>query len=554
MLSIVSEDRGLATGVSSDEVTTLLQARVRELEERLAADAQSLHTYEARFRALQDLSIAAIFVLRIVRDGRTQIRDLKILDLNETALELLGGSRAEMLGGSVFCGVIGDSEFARGLMEVARDGASTTFDVHLARDSSGLERVHVLGRAARIDAETVTLTVVDLTERDALHARAALTDRLVCLGRLVAGVAHEFNNPLTWIISTLEHIRTTLRDRAPDMLEPIDQALEGTARLRRIVADMRSGIGPTLSGAAVEIGPAIESALRMASHAIKPRARAVSEVEPDLPRVVADPARLAQVILNLVLNASEACVGPAPGRMSVSARRRGTEHVALIVKDNGCGMEEAVVRRALEPFFTTRAGKGGTGLGLWICQSIVETFGGTLTIRSVLGQGTEVEVLLPVLRPIELPDPEPSHLPESASSLPTQELRPVPESAPDRLRVLVVDDEPLVALALKRLLAKLHDVVVEHAPARALDRIAAGERFDVILSDLTMPEMDGVDFFVTAETLDEGLAGRVIIVTGGTSPEIAAGVRDRGLELLEKPFDGERIRRTVGKIRRRSDL
>lgn len=499
-----------------------------------ALPASGIHT------ASQAGSIVEI-VARAVRDQGNEIHDLVVVDLNERALALFGEGHADAIRGLCVKSIV-DPNLAKILIGVARNGTNAEVDGVLI---AGTRRVHLYGRASRTDPDEVALAAIDVTERDARRARAAVEDRLGGLARVVMGVSHEFNNPLTWIGATLEQLRASLVERQRDRdLESLDAALSGVARLTRVIGEIRSA-DPTGDHTVISVSQAIESAIAIARPSLG-CVRVACSIGADLPHVRGD-RRLAHAIVGILRNAAEA----APTTISVSATRS-AGHVQVVIGDDGFGMEDAVVRHAFEPFFTTRTGTGATGLGLWIVRSLIDAFGGTIALRSTLGVGTEVELLLPALvasaadpvRRTESGSPDPGPLaPE----------QPAPQATNARLRVLVVDDEPHVANTLRRLLSKSHDVVVEHRAAPALERIASGERFDVVLTDLIMPEMDGIEFFVTAETLDEELARRFIVITGGASPEVMAGIRARGLPLIEKPFDAATIRDTIGTLQARDN-
>jgi CheY-like chemotaxis protein len=257
------------------------------------------------------------------------------------------------------------------------------------------------------------------------------------------------------------------------------------------------------------------------------------ELTADLPRVQADSSRLTQVLLNLLINAAEALPAVEAGGGNVWVRARSdAQGVALTVSDDGCGIAETDMERVFEPFFTTRAAIGGTGLGLWISRSIIESFDGELELRTAVGRGTTVELRLRAAAGAVRSDPP----------------RDDPSSAPAPgvpLRVLVVDDEPLVLRSVTRFL-RGHIVSTETRPAQVLERIRAGEQFDVILTDLTMPGMDGFELLLTAEMIDEGLVGRIVVMSGGTAEEIWRAIREHGNRTIEKPFDGRHLRALVG--------
>ena len=199
------------------------------------------------------------------------------------------------------------------------------------------------------------------------------------------------------------------------------------------------------------------------------------------------------------------------------------------MKDTGHGIAPEVLDRIFEPFFTTKPAGVGTGLGLAICHGIVTGLGGEIRVESQPGRGSVFRVILP---PARAPAPEPAD-------------RPGPASAP-RGRILVVDDEPLVGRAIQRILGADHEVVVETSGRAALARAERGERFDLLLCDLMMPEMTGQDLLEALERTAPDLAGRVVFLTAGAFTPAAREFLERTRRpRLEKPFEAEALERLV---------
>ena len=486
-------------------------------------------------RAFLDSSIAATLLVRASAEPPSA---LEVVDANRAAADLFRTTGEELRATTLASEVLTQALW-NDVAAVLATGDARDVDVRFAHPRlRGGSRVHLRGRVVRF-TDGALLSLVDLTERDELSNRAALDERLAALGRLAVGVAHEFNNPLAWVTANLEHLRSELADRgADDLLEVVDESLEGTVRLRRIVQDLRAGttVSP-LGPGGIALAPAVEVAARTAAHAIQRRGRLEVHLPADLPPVIADSPKLIQVLLNLLINASESLppLEEGGGNVHISARTDG-DGVVLQVSDDGCGIAVGDVERAFEPFFTTRAGSGGTGLGLWISRSIMESFGGRLDLSSVVGQGTTVALRLRIGDAVATP---------SVSTPDGEQLR---ATAP--LRVLVVDDEPFVARAVTRFL-RGHTVTIETRPERAIARIRAGERFDVVLTDLTMPTTDGFELLLTAEMLDEGLAGRIVVMSGGTADETWRAIQEQGIRTIDKPFDRRRLRAIVGAFSRR---
>jgi CheY-like chemotaxis protein len=270
----------------------------------------------------------------------------------------------------------------------------------------------------------------------------------------------------------------------------------------------------------------------MAWNEIRHRARLVKNYG-KTPPVQASESRLGQVFLNLVVNAAQAIAeGDAENneiRISTSVDPGGS--VVIEIADTGPGMPPEVLVRLFTPFFTTKPMGVGTGLGLSICHRIVTGFGGSIDVKSEVGKGTAFRIALPPAR-AEVPEEAPSEPPGMG--------------ARRRGRILVVDDEPTLARAIQRTLSAEHDVVALGSAEEALDRIRAGERFDVILCDLMMPQMTGMDLHAELSRVAREQAGQMIFVTGGAfTPRARAFLDETPNQRIEKPFHPLHLRALI---------
>jgi signal transduction histidine kinase len=264
----------------------------------------------------------------------------------------------------------------------------------LRRDRSRL--VELEQANARLRQET--------EERMQLELQLAQAQKLEALGRLAAGLAHEVNNPLSFIISNLHHVQQELKvlataqpaDSLEELQESCHDALHGCARIQRLVQDVRGfSRAKSVPDAPVDLEEVLEEALSMANPAQVPGLRVERELHP-VPPLVVDEHGLGQVFLNLLINALHAVEkGPAEPRIRVVMGPYEDGRVRVEVQDNGCGIAPAHMARIFEPFFTTKPPGVGTGLGLFICHGIITGFGGELSVESQPGQGTTFRVLLP---------------------------------------------------------------------------------------------------------------------------------------------------------------
>jgi signal transduction histidine kinase/DNA-binding NarL/FixJ family response regulator len=343
----------------------------------------------------------------------------------------------------------------------------------------------------------------DVTERRRGELeRAAATERLAAMGQLAAGVGHEINNPLTYAMANLDSLLDA-HARGADLVDLADrlrEARDGLIRIRTIVRDLQSVARADDAHREVELREVIEQAIQIAGGELRHRAPIVRRYAP-APPVLGNATRLGQVFLNLLINAAHAIPDGQAAHHRIEVAIRATEHASVVeITDTGSGIAPDHLARIFEPFFTTKAIGAGTGLGLAISRQIVTSHGGTLTARSSVGAGTTMTVTLP-------------HAPVGAkpSAAPAA---PAPAPATRRGKVLVIDDEPLITRVLQKSLVH-HDVTVASAARDALDRIASGETFDVILCDLMMPDISGIDVHEYLVREHPAIASRVVFMTGG---------------------------------------
>jgi len=413
------------------------------------------------------------------------------------------------------------------------------------------ERLRVALGLPTADAATIA-TLGSTSEGCAAVERAiahrALSDRLSSASALAAGIAHELNNPLAYVSANLSFLaeRTTRvveilsgaaptpddADLAVQLHEAMREARSGAERMRTVVRDLKTfARGDDERRVPVDLRPVLDSCVNVAWSEISRRARLARDLEAVAP-VLGDEARLSHLFLNLLLNAAQAIPEGRPDdhELGIATRTLPDGRISVVIRDTGAGIAPEHLPRIFDPFFTTKAPGVGTGLGLSICHAVVAAMGGEIQVESAVGRGSTFRVLLaPADRPVEIAEPR---------------TRP-PE--PGRARVLVVDDEPLVGTVLRRTLGD-HDVTVVESARAALDRLSAGERYDVILSDLLMPGMSGMDLFHELSGLDPSHARRMVFLTGGAFTAAAREFLDRErVECLEKPFELEVLRAIVAR-------
>jgi signal transduction histidine kinase len=371
-------------------------------------------------------------------------------------------------------------------------------------------------------------------ERKIIQEQLLISDRMVSMGTLAAGVAHEINNPLASVMANLEMAsrdivkhagRLGLATELAEVCDQLRDAREGAERIRNLVRDLRIFSRADESKVtAVDIHRLLESTLRMAGHEIRHRALLVKDYG-KVPPVEASESRLGQVFLNLVINAAQAIPEGHAERNQIRIATSTDEagRVLIAIADTGTGMSPDILGRLFTPFFTTKPAGVGTGLGLSICQRIVTELGGSLSVQSEVGQGSVFRVSLPPARP--------------GAALEERQLPPKETTPRRRGKVLIIDDEPMISKILERALSTEHDVVTSTNAEEALGWVQAGQRFDVILCDLLMPQMTGMDLHAALVRVASEQAARMVFLTGGAfTPRARAFLDQVPNRCIEKPF------------------
>jgi len=392
----------------------------------------------------------------------------------------------------------------------------------------------------------------DVTEKRKLEQRLALAERLALIGTLAAGVAHEINNPLTYVIgnvglalegleasalelggmrlgSAAQTVVDSVGTRLRELGQALREAAEGGERVRQIVADLkRFARTDERARRALELPQILDAAAKMTTHVVRHHARLLTEYGPT-PPVEAVEGSLVQVFTNLLVNAAQA-IGPGDAEHQEIRIRTATDaegRAVVEIHDSGPGISAEALPQVFEPFFTTKPRGAGIGLGLAICRSIVSSLGGEIVAESRPGEGSTFRVSLP-----------PARLADAGTTRP-----PAGDAGARRGRILVIDDEATVANAVERMLRRDHDVSIETDGRAAVERFARGERYDAVFCDLMMPEMSGMQVYDAIRKHDAAQAQRMVFMTGGSFAPSAREFLDRvGNLVLAKPFSIEEIR------------
>lgn len=431
--------------------------------------------------------------------------------------------------------------------------------VELHRKTRELERLNaeleqrVQERTAELEASSMALVALNeqleqrieqrTQEREEALAQLFEAQKLDTIGQLTGGVAHDFNNLLMAALGSLNLLKKRMApdDRnAPLLDNAIQAAQRGSALTQRLLAFARR---QELKPEAVDIVQLIGDISELIQRAVGPGVKFESEAPPNLPPVLADANQLELALLNLYVNSRDAM--PSGGVIKVAISEQSVEgvrgpssllpgrYVRLVISDTGTGMDKETLARATEPFFTTKGVGKGTGLGLSMVQGLAAQLGGSFELRSIVGQGTEAALWLPVAVDVDSD--------KSAES----PVRAAPKPGAVGLKILVVDDDILVAMGTVAMLEDLgHQPVEVHSGKAALDALASGAPFDVVVTDHAMPMMSGLEL---AERIKETYPALPIILASGYVEIPEASKLVSSLLRLNKPFSQEQLQQAVSR-------
>ena len=374
----------------------------------------------------------------------------------------------------------------------------------------------------------------DITERlrsqqnlEAAREQLLQSQKMEAIGQLTGGVAHDFNNLLMAVLSSLELLQKRVPDD-PHILKLLDNARQGAERGASLTKSMLAfARKQDLALQPVDIAELVQSLESMLTSSLGPSIEMTTVIPADLPPAVSDPNQLANAILNLTVNARDAM--PDGGAVILGAEEIG-DFVRLSISDTGDGMDNDVLARASEPFFTTKGIGKGTGLGLSMVHGMAQQSGGRLEMRSEPGVGTVAEIWLPVAR--NWPEKEPAPA-------------PVPASPRPGLRILAVDDDYLVLMNTASMLEDMGHTVVEATSGEEALSLLGAENFDLMITDHAMPKMTGAQLAAAAGVQWPDL--RVLVATGYAELPEGAG---KGLPKLSKPFSQAQLHSAIWDVLR----
>ncbi len=509
----------------------------RDLSERRRAE-EALRLSESKFRRLIESAPDAVLVQR---DGR-------ILYANQALVQLQGFSSADALIGHSVLELVHPDD--RSTARELGAGSEPPQRFHRHRELRHLRRD---GVAVSVEVSTVPVEyeggaatvafIRDVSARKELERRLLVTERMASVGTLAAGVAHEINNPLAYVLTNLEfalgELGSQLSVGSPRMTEALlalEEARRGAERVQQIVQSLKTFSHPEEDRRRpVDVRRTLDLAIRMATSEIKQRAQ-LRRHYGDVPAIEANESRLGQVFLNLLVNAAQAIPDGHVGEHEITVKTAtdAQGRAVIEVTDTGPGIAPEVIGRIFDPFFTTKPVGVGTGLGLSICHNIVRSLGGEIAVESRVGVGTTLRVTLP---------------PAGAERAKVHTTNLPAPAALRRARVLVIDDEPAIGASIRRVLSAHHDVEVVTGGRDGVAKLTGDVSYDVVLCDLMMPDLTGMDVWEELSQKRPDILPRIVFLTGGTFTERARiFVEERPDKVVTKPFRPQELRQRVAAI------
>jgi len=529
---------GESTAVVHKGVPTIMVV-LRDIHSRKKAE-EALRVSEENFRS----------IIVKMPEGVLIVDEERVLFANPALSKMMGYPPSEELAGRpkfVFFHPDYHSVIRSRIQRIfGKDGVNPPLRLKLITQNGGTVEAESSSISIRYDGKPAVLGVLrDLTLQNQMEHHSALQDKLATVGTLAAGIAHEINNPLNYLLANLVFLtenfaeikkqmdlRGCADERSGKLFKEITEEMadttQGGERIRDIVRGLKSFVRSNEDELVeVDLNQTAESAISLTLHEMTRKAQVVRNFAQGLPPVTVNPGKLLQVFINLLINAAQSIDDNHPQENQILVRTGRREGMVFAeFTDTGRGIPEKIQEHIFDTFFTTKPIGMGTGLGLSICQEIVRRYQGTLEVQSQPGMGASFTVSLPVK--------------DAAKALGT-DLGPPPDQ--DRGRILVVDDEPANLEVFNRLLKKKNEVL---SALTGLDALAILQRekglVDSIVTDINMPDMDGVALYQRIAEKFPGLEKRVVFVTGGIfTPETKDFLKNLPNPCLEKPFDYVKI-------------
>ncbi len=517
-----------------DEQTLLLFASQAAIAIQNARLFEEIRTAEARYRDLFDNANDFIFTLDA---------NFRISSANKVVLKSTGYQLDEIIGMHFTKFVLPGhtTKIFRSLKaQLASKEAPATFEMPVISKDKQEKLLEITMRVQRAGRRPVGIHCIarDITKRRELEQQLRQTEKLSTIGKLVAGVAHELNNPLTSIIGYASLLQES--NLPSDYQEDLQIIFRQAERARIIVQDLLTFARRiNLETEPVDVNEVIQTSLAlMKPHLQNHNIQVTVSLDFGLSQTIADPHQLEQVFVNLITNAVQALsTVPRTGQLKLETKQL-SNYILISLADNGPGIPENIINRVFDPFFSTKDVGDGTGLGLSICFGIISEHKGRIWAENNTSHGVTFYIELPLV-PVE----SPTQTPDLLSTETFAENLPLP----DQLQILAIDDEPYLLTLLQRVLTKLGHTVDSAPNAKiALQKIAKKE-YDIVICDVLMPDILGPDLYSQVIEKYPQLASSFIFITGNVVDiDTRIFLETTKLPWLPKPFLPADIEKIIG--------
>ncbi len=496
---------------------------------------------EDRYRMLMENASCGIFIYD--KNGIVQ-------EINKQGESIFGYSRDHMIGKDFRKFVVPEEQeyAALQIQKLIIEKKIGPNEGHIVQPSGLIVDVVFSAISIDIHGENILLCILNnMTEYNQLHTRAVLNDKLATVGTLTAGIIHEINNPLTWLLGNIDLLQDEFLQLKKENInqqvlakldEMINDSLQGAKQIRDIVS--------TLKGFSrledkelfpVDIHSIINDAIKIASTQFKNHPDIQTIFAPDLPLMMFTRNKLLQVFLNLIINAHQSLPENNLNNNSITISTTTEDELLRIdITDSGIGIKPEDLPKIFESFYTTKPAGIGTGLGLSICSDIVSSMGGKIDVKSVFGSGTTFTI----------------HLPISLNVQTENTLRLV-KTSQTRKHILIVDDEPFLLKSMQRLLEDIHDITTATGGRAALTLLEDGtDEFDTIISDLNMPDINGADLYRYVAEKYPGFEKNIIFMTGSVfTPALKEFLSTVNNLRLTKPINQDELLQAIERMEKK---
>jgi PAS domain S-box-containing protein len=458
-------------------------------------------------------------------------RAYNIENVNNSGLALLGKSKQEVIGEKCYQVVHGNGQpteycpfkqTIKSKKAISIERYDEAFGRHFSITSAPMFDEHRRVSKCVYLMRDITEAVEAKEKERELQQELNITSRLASIGEVAAGIAHEINNPLTGVIGFAQML--TQMDVPEDIKEAVEVIDDGAKRTAGIVEKLLTFARRNKPEKEyVDINSILMSAIDIRAYEMRiNNIEVTTDLVLDLPRTMANVGQLQQVFLNIIINAEHAMAAHEGGTLSIKTERV-NGNVRVSIGDDGPGISKENIGKLFDPFFTTKDSDEGTGLGLSISYGIIKEHGGIIRVESKLGKGTTFIIDLPVLTEVEKTEVD------EASKQGTENVTGA--------KILVVDDEPNICRVLDRLLTREgHNVETMSCAQMALEKLN-GTKYDLILLDIKMPGMNGIEFYNHLKDIAPSLQRKVVCITGDViSAKNKAFLEKAKIPCITKPF------------------